>query len=966
MSEISRVALFRKLNSLAYKAIDSATVFCKLRGNPYVELEHWLQQILANQDSDLHRIFKHFEVDNSRFAKDLTDALDSLPRGATSISDLSEHIGHAVERGWVYGTLMFGEGQVRTGHLLVGMLKAPSLRNALFHISRQFERIRLDTLTEEFTKIVAGSPEEHLGATDSSGVAPGEASGAMAPAQMGKQEALKKFSVDLIARARKGEIDPVTGRDEEIRQIVDILMRRRQNNPILTGEAGVGKTAVVEGFALRIAKGDVPPPLKDVSLLMLDIGLLQAGASMKGEFENRLRQVIDEVQASPKPIILFIDEAHTLIGAGGPAGTGDAANLLKPALARGTLRTIGATTWAEYRKYFEKDPALTRRFQVVQILEPTEEKAILMVRGVASTLEKHHRVQLLDEALEAVVKLSHRYIPARQLPDKAVSLLDTTCARVAISQNATPAEVEDCQRRLEALQTELEIIGREEEIGCDVGGRRVEVERKQAEEKERLAVLDARWQEEKGLVDKILELRGKLRAGGKPVDVKAPGIGTSTSVSDASAAGTVSTEPPAAPQPNEKPQPASQAELQNSPQAASQPAPQSTIIAEPAATVEPVPSAVPSGTEPPLSAEDRKKLLAELHELQEKLYALQGESPLIMPTVDAQVVASVVADWTGIPVGRMVKNEAEAVLKLADTLNQRIIGQRHALDIIARRIQTSRAKLDNPNKPIGVFMLCGPSGVGKTETALALAESLYGGEQNVITINMSEFQEAHTVSTLKGAPPGDVGYGEGGVLTEAVRRRPYSVVLLDEVEKAHPDVHEIFFQVFDKGWMEDGEGRHINFKNTIILLTTNVGTDLIMSMCRDPELMPSADALGKALREPLLKVFPPALLGRLVVIPYYPLSDEMIGIIARLQLGRIKKRILENHGIPFSYDDETVKLIVSRCTELESGGRMIDAILTNTVLPRISEEFLKHMIEGKPVSRVQVSVKDGDFEYGFG
>jgi type VI secretion system protein VasG len=841
------------------------------------------------------------------------------------------------------------------------MLKTSSLRNALFGISRQFDRIRPDTLADEFARIVAGSPEEQLRATDTSAAGPGETSGALAPAQMGRQEALKKFSVDLIARARKGEIDPVTGRDEEIRQIVDILMRRRQNNPILTGEAGVGKTAVVEGFALRIAKGDVPPPLKDVSLLALDIGLLQAGASMKGEFENRLRQVIDEVQASPKPIILFIDEAHTLIGAGGPAGTGDAANLLKPALARGTLRTIGATTWAEYRKYFEKDPALTRRFQVVQVLEPSEEKAILMVRGVASTLEKHHRVQLLDVALEAAVKLSHRYIPARQLPDKAVSLLDTACARVAISQYATPAEVEDCQRRLEALATELEIIGREEEVGFDIGPRRIGVEQKQETEKARLETLETRWQEEKGLVDCILELRGKLRAGGKPVDaadVKAPDISAAgsntgssgTGVKDALAenSGASSTGTSAtgknnviATQPTE-----------GSGRKAATPSPADTAGAVKAADAA-------------LAPEERQQLLAELSELQVKLDTLQGESPLIMPTVDAQAVSSVVADWTGIPVGRMVKNELEAVLKLADTLNQRIIGQRHALEMIARRIQTSRAKLDNPNKPIGVFMLCGPSGVGKTETALALAESLYGGEQNVITINMSEFQEAHTVSTLKGAPPGYVGYGEGGVLTEAVRRRPYSVVLLDEVEKAHPDVHEIFFQVFDKGWMEDGEGRHINFRNTIILLTTNVGTDLITGMCRDPELMPDPQSLATALRPPLLKVFPPALLGRLVTIPYYPLSDDMIGAIARLQLSRISKRILENHRIPFGYDDDTVKLIVSRCTELESGGRMIDAILTNTVLPRISEEFLKRIVEGKPVARVQVSVKDGEFGYGF-
>ena len=914
MGEISRVALFGKLNSLAYKAIESATVFCKLRGNAYVELQHWLQQILSSQDSDLHRIVKHFEIDGSLLAKDMTDALDRLPRGATSISDLSEHIENAVERGWVYGTLMFGEAQVRSGHLIVGMLKTPSLRNALYNISRQFERIRPDTLTEEFAKIVAGSPEDRMTSADGASGAPGEASGAMAPAAMGKQEALKKFAVDLTEKARKGEIDPVTARDEEIRQIVDILMRRRQNNPILTGEAGVGKTAVVEGFALRIAKGDVPPPLKDVSLLMLDLGLLQAGASMKGEFENRLRQVIDEVQASPKPIILFIDEAHTLIGAGGAQGTGDAANLLKPALARGTLRTIGATTWAEYKKYFEKDPALTRRFQVVQINEPSEEKALLMVRGVASTLEKHHRVQLLDEALEAAVKLSHRYIPARQLPDKAVSLLDTTCARVAISQHATPPEVEDCQRAIEALETELEIIGREEAIGIDVSARLNDAEQALSQQRERHVSLQARWDEEKALIEPILELRRKLRAGGKPVDLKAP---------------------------EEAAAPAKEG-------AAQQP--------DPAASV-------PSDDS--LSPQERMRLLAELRDLQEKLITLQGETPLIMPTVDAQAVSSVVADWTGIPVGRMVKNEVEAVLRLADTLNQRVVGQRHGLEMIAKRIQTSRAKLDNPNKPIGVFMLAGPSGVGKTETALALAESLYGGEQNVITINMSEFQEAHTVSTLKGAPPGYVGYGEGGILTEAVRRRPYSVVLLDEVEKAHPDVHEIFFQVFDKGWMEDGEGRYIDFKNTIILLTTNAGSDLIMGMCRDPELTPDPESLAKALREPLLKIFPPALLGRLVAIPYFPLSDEMLSSIVRLQLGRITKRVQQNHNIPFEYDEEAVKLIVDRCTELESGGRMIDAILTNTVLPRLSREYLTRLSTSEPLTAIRLGVADGDFAYDF-
>jgi type VI secretion system protein VasG len=910
MTDISRTALFGKLNPIAYKAIEGATVFCKLRGNAYVELVHWLHQIVQVQDSDLVRIIRHYELDPARLAADFTAALDKLPRGATAISDLSPHIEDAVERGWVFGTLMFGESQVRTGHLMLGCLKTPSLRNALYGISRLFEQVKADVLADDFTKILANSPEAALTAADGSGFggpgAPGEASGAMAPAQMGKQEALRQFSVDLTERARNGEIDPIVGRDQEIRQVVDVLMRRRQNNPILTGEAGVGKTAVVEGFALRIVAGDVPPALREVSLRTLDVGLLQAGASMKGEFENRLRQVIEEVQSSPKPIILFIDEAHTLIGAGGAAGTGDAANLLKPALARGTLRTIAATTWAEYKKYFEKDPALTRRFQVVQVDEPDETKAILMMRGIASPLEKHHRVVILDEAIEAAVRLSHRYIPARQLPDKSVSLLDTAAARVAVSQHAVPPEVDDCRRRIQALETELEIIGRETAIGIDAEAREASAQTAVAAERERLVGLEERWGVEKTMVDKVLALRAALREGAAPVDA-AP--------TDAAAG-----------------------------------------LAAPA-------EGSASASEMPVA--DRGAMLAELRLLQAELAVHQGESPLILPSVDEQAVAAVVGDWTGIPVGRMVKNEVQAVLDMAKTLRRRVIGQDHGLEIIAKRVQTARAGLDNPSKPIGVFMLCGPSGVGKTETALALAESLYGGEQNLITINMSEFQEAHTVSTLKGAPPGYIGYGEGGVLTEAVRRKPYSVVLLDEVEKAHSDVHEIFFQVFDKGMMEDGEGRLIDFKNTLILLTSNAGTDLIMSMCADPELMPEPEEVAKALRAPLLKVFPPALLGRLIVIPYYPLSDAIMGDIIRLQLGRIATRIGERHKVPFTYDEDVVKLIASRCNEPESGGRMVDAILTNTMLPAISGAFLNRLLEGSQVAGVQVGVADGDLTYTF-
>jgi type VI secretion system protein VasG len=901
MAEISRVALFGKLNSLCYRAIESSTVFCKLRGNPYVEIVHWLHQILQLQDSDLVRIVRQYELDTAALARDLTAALDRLPRGATAVTDLSSQVEETVERAWVYGTLLFGESQIRSGHLVVGMLKTTSLRNTLYGMSRQFEKIKLEHLGDNFAKLLASSPESAMAASDGfTAAAPGEASGAIAPAAMGKQEALKKFTVDLTEQARSGKMDPIVGRDEEIRQMVDILMRRRQNNPIMIGEAGVGKTAVVEGFAQRIARGDVPPMLKDVELRTLDVGLLQAGASMKGEFEQRLRSVIDEVQASSRPIILFIDETHTLVGAGGAAGTGDAANLLKPALARGTLRTIGATTFAEYKKHIEKDPALTRRFQSIQVDEPCEEKAILMMRGVASTMEKHHQVQILDEALEAAVRLSHRYIPARQLPDKAVSLIDTACARVAVSLHATPAEVDDSRKRIEALETELAIIGREGAIGIDTGKRASEAGDLLGAERSRLQALEERWNGERALVDELLSLRAQLRDGASPVE------GTGSKLEAAAGA-------------------------------------------EPGA----------------MTREERSELMVRLKTVQTKLAELQGENPLILPTVDYQAVASVVGDWTGIPVGRMARNEMETILNIALTLGERVIGQDHAMEMIAKRIQTSRAGLDNPGKPIGVFMLAGTSGVGKTETALALAEALYGGEQNLITINMSEYQEAHTVSTLKGAPPGYVGYGEGGVLTEAVRRKPYSVVLLDEVEKAHPDVHEIFYQVFDKGFMEDGEGRFIDFKNTLIILTTNAGTELIASLCKDPDLMPDPEGMAKALREPLLKVFPPALLGRLVTIPYYPLSDEMLGKIVRLQLNRIKKRVEARYKIPFEYSEDVVRLVVSRCTESESGGRMIDAILTNTMLPDISREFLTRMMEGRAAERVQVGVEGGTFAYNF-
>ena len=907
MAEIKPAVLFGKLNTIAYKALESATVFCKMRGNPNVELAHWVFQLIQAPDSDLLRIIKQFGIDESKLASELTTSLDRLPRGATSISGFSPQLQEAVEFGFVFGSLLFGEIQVRSGHVMVALLKNPGLRHLLPGLAKEFGKIKEGTLSDDFQKIVAGSPEESLSPADGSGAAgasPGDASGAIAPAALGKQEALKRFTTDLTEKVRKGEIDPIIGRDEEIRQCVDILMRRRQNNPILTGEAGVGKTAVVEGFAHRIVAGDVPPALKDVSLLSLDIGLLQAGASMKGEFEQRLRSVIDEVQASPKPIIIFIDEVHTLIGAGGAAGTGDAANLLKPALARGTLRTLAATTWDEYKKHIEKDPALTRRFQTVKVEEPGEDKCILMMRAVAAPFEKHHCVQILDEAIDSAVRLSHRYISGRQLPDKAVSLIDTASARVAVSQHAVPAQVDDCRRRIQALETEVAILGREAAVGVDHKTRTVEVNAKLAGEKEKLVALEKHWAEEKELVTKVLDLRAKLRGAGVAPDEAVKAVETGADGAAATGDGK-------------------------------------------------------------LSAEEREKLVAELAKMQAELKEFQGETPLIFPSVDANAVASVVADWTGIPVGRMVKNEIEQVLKLADVLERRVVGQRYALDAIARRVQTSRAGLDNPNRPIGVFMLVGPSGTGKTETALTLAEALYGGEQNIISINMSEFQEAHTVSTLKGSPPGYVGYGEGGILTEAVRRRPYSVVLLDEVEKAHSDVHEIFFQVFDKGWMEDSEGRYIDFKNTIIILTSNAAQDVIINMCKDPDLMPDGLGLEKAMRGPLTKVFPDALLNRLLVLPFYPITKDMLKMIIGINLRKVEKRIVENHKVPFSYSAEVTELITQRCTELERGARMVDAMITNTMLPEIGRELLTRLAEGSPVTKVDIAVKDGNFQYTF-
>jgi len=766
---------------------------------------------------------------------------------------------------------------------LLALIGDEELARIVKDISKELQAIPPEGLRASFYDIVASSRETQtsLGA---GGGAKEERGGGDAPAGAsgGKTPHLDQYTVNLTANAKAGKIDPVLGRDIEVRQMIDILMRRRQNNPILTGEAGVGKTAVVEGFANRVVSGDVPPALQGVHIHSLDLALLQAGAGVKGEFENRLKGLINEVKSSTEKIILFIDEAHTMIGAGGQAGQNDAANLLKPALARGELRTIAATTWSEYKKYFEKDPALARRFQVVKVEEPTEEVACTMLRGIKASLEKHHNLRILDEAVTATVRLSHRYIAGRQLPDKAVSVLDTACARLSLGQNSTPPRLEDILRRIDALEVQRRVLERETKIGADHAEKLGEIEAAIAAAAEERDILNTQWEKEKGLTVKIRALQEGLE---------------STQKKEGEA------------------------------------------------------------------ATDETSVRAELAKLEAELAELQGEKGMMRVSVDAQIVGEVISAWTGIPLGKMVRNEIETVLTLDEHLKKRVIGQNHALSAIAQRILTSRANLDDPVKPVGVFLLVGPSGVGKTETAIALADVLYGGERNMITINMSEFQEAHTVSTLKGSPPGYVGYGEGGVLTEAVRRRPYSVVLLDEVEKAHPDVLELFFQVFDKGRMEDGEGREIDFRNTIILLTSNAATDTLMKLCADPETMPDTAGMVKALKPELDKVFKPAFLGRLMIVPYFPIRDEAMKLIIRLKLGKIQRRLLETHKIKLEYGDPLLNEVAARCTEVESGARNVDNILSNTMLPDLSRQILTQLAGGEASNRVTVSVKDGALTY---
>jgi type VI secretion system protein VasG len=879
-------ALISKLDPTCRNALEGAAGLCVSRTHYEVDLEHWILKLLEKDNTDIHAILKHYDGSVGALEADLNVALDDFKNGNQRRPELSQTIPRLIELAWLRASIDLGAGLVRSGDLLLAALLDPDLSRMLKRGSKVFQKIQVAELTKALRDITADSSEaaeaaRAMPAGVASGGSAGSASGKSGTS--GTTQFLDQYCVNLTQRARDGKIDPVLGRDAEIRQMVDILTRRRQNNPILTGEAGVGKTAVVEGLALRIGQGDVPPVLQKVTLYSLDLGLLQAGASVKGEFENRLRGVIDEVKSSATPIIMFIDEAHTLIGAGGQAGQNDAANLLKPALARGEMRTIAATTWSEFKKYFEKDPALARRFQVVKVEEPDESKGVAMLRGMVETMEKHHGVRILDEAVVDAVSLSNRYITGRQLPDKAVSVLDTACARVNLGLNAKAGEIEDAQRWIEILSTEVRVLERERAAGGRHDERLTELRAMLDDANARLAGLNTKWAQEKDLVERIRARRESLEA-------------------DAHAA-------------------------------------------------ERMPDA------------DRAALADDLAALTAELRTVQGDAPLIHPVVDAQSVAAVISAWTGIPLGSMVKDEMTTVLQLGELLERRVVGQPHALHQIAQRIKTSRAKLEDPNKPIGVFLLVGTSGVGKTETALALADILYGGERNMVSINMSEFQEAHTVSSLKGAPPGYVGYGEGGVLTEAVRRKPYSVVLLDEIEKAHPDVMELFFQVFDKGVMDDAEGREISFKNTVIILTSNAGTGTIMDMCFGNEVVPTPEEVVEAIRPELNRVFKPAFLGRTTIIPYYPLEPDVLKTIVRLKVGKIRKRMEANHRAELVAGDEVIDAIADRCNEPDSGARNIDNILSGSLLPRISEAILERMAAGAEFRRAIVSVQDDDFSF---
>lgn len=852
MSAMTLKSLIGKMNHSGRQALERAVGLCYQRRHHCVEVEHLLKALVAEQDGDLTVIFGRYEVDRVKLEAQLDKAFESFATGAGATPSLSLRLVDLLRQCWLDTSIEFEESAMRGATLLYSMLNDPAMAALATRYVRELDRLDPQSLLLNWRAL-----REELNNAGQH---------AQRATPTGKGAYLAQFTVDLTAQAREGRLDPVIGRESEIREAIDILTRRRQNNPILTGEAGVGKTAVVEGLARCIAEGTVPDALQSARLLTLDLALLQAGAGVRGEFEGRLKGVIDEVRDAPHPVILFIDEAHNLVGAGGQAGQNDAANLLKPALARGELRTIAATTWAEYKRVFEKDAALTRRFQVVNVDEPEQDTAVQILRGLIPTLESHHKVHITDDAVQSAVRLSTRYLPARQLPDKAVALLDTACARVAMSEAGRPAALERAQANQRALQTEADILSRESRIGAEHGSRQDEVVMRLCEAEKTVAGLESAWLQEKKIVASARELGRKLA-----------------------------------------------------------------------------------------ETEDLA-LLDELNDIRGQLS--DRADPMVHWQVDEQLVAQVLSDWTGIPMGRMQTDEVESVLALEERLRARVRGQDHALGEIARTVCIARANLADENKPLGVFLLVGPSGVGKTETALALAELVYGSEASMTIINMSEFKEEHKVSQLVGSPPGYVGYGEGGILTEAVRRRPYSVILLDEMEKAHPGVQDIFYQVFDKGMLRDGEGRDIDFKNTLILMTSNAGSELITDLYADELTAPEPIALKAAIQDELLKVFKPAFMGRTTVLPYRPLARTQLAEITDLQLARVDNRLHRNHNVSLDYADDVIDVIVDRCNEASSGARNIQQILQREVLPVLSQQILGCLATGQQLKRIRLLVSD--------
>lgn len=886
--------LIVRFDPTCIRVFQGATTACQSRGQFEVLPEHLLLRLIDDASGDVAQIFSTFKVDRAQIRRAVQRILDEFPSGHRGKPALSPKLIEIFSSANMLADDM-GFDQIRTGLLVLAFVLNPS-HTRVGEFTPELDRIDIDQLREHFQQIV-------LGSSDAPAAGAEELPGAIA----GEGGALAQFTIDLTAKAEAGEIDPVYGRDHEIRQMIDIFARRRKNNPILVGEPGTGKTAIVEGLALRMVQGDVPPTLKGVKIVTLDLGLLQAGASVKGEFENRLKNVIKEIKGSEQPIITFIDEAHALIGAGGAAGGGDAAGLLKPALARGELRTVAATTWAEYKKYFEKDAALARRFQLVRCDEPSVENAIVMLRGLKDKYEKHHKVVVLDDAVSSAVEISQRYISGRFLPDKAVDLLDTACARVAIGLTTRPGSLEDLVRRIDHLDTALTAVRRDEATGM-LADEAAITEMNEARESlvaEREA-LEKKWQDELAAVERIRELRSKLSA--FRADEKEAAEETAESGNGAQQA-------------KEK-----------------------------------------KKEEAPI---DEDKVRKDINEAMESLEELQDETPLVHPHVDSNAVAAVVSDWTGIPVGNMVKDAITAALGMEDLLRERVVGQDHAISIIAEKLRLSKAGIGNPSQPVGVFLCVGPSGVGKTELALAVTDLLFGGEQFLTSINMSEFMESHTVSQLKGSPPGYVGYGEGGVLTEAVRRHPYSVVLLDEIEKAHPDVMNLFYQVFDKGMLADGEGRVIDFKNTVIIMTSNLGTDAIQSMCEAEEEV-DIDDLKEAIYPHLREHLKPALVARMTVIPFFTLGDDVLQTIAKMKVAKVGKRLADSHKITLSVDEGVYAYIASQCTQVDIGARQVDHMLDSQVMPELARKLLEQMAADEMPSKLQMGVDEaGTFTYTF-